>query len=345
MRVPRLHRPRLTRARTAWVVFLVAGTLAVAGTLRLVGGPGDEASLSGEQTPSGNATGVPTPAPTGEPTDGPTDGPFPSDPTVPTFFTMSSFNVLGAGHTSPQGNKKGWAPGEKRMKWAIQLLQSHDVDVAGLQEFEMPQYRVFKSELGSTWGAYPGASLGKVAVRNSIIWRLADWELVTPGWMKIPYFHGNEIRIPVVLLRNLHNGSQAWFLNSHNPANARGPAQKWRNIAAARQIAKVNSLRASTGLPVFLTGDMNERDTYFCKVTAATDLRAANGGANDGSGCRVPRPTIIDWIFGSADTWFTSYLTDRSKLVRKTTDHRMVVAKAIMPPALEVNACGKLTLC
>jgi hypothetical protein len=337
MRVQRRLHPRLTRARAAWVVFLLAGTLAVAGALHLATGPGDDATLSGEGSPTDSVTGLPT--------EGPTDGPFPDDSTLPAFFTVSSFNVLGAGHTSPNGNKKGWAPGEQRMKWAIQLLQSHDVDVAGLQEFEMPQYRVFKAELGSTWGAYPGATLGKVAVRDSIIWRKDTWELVQPGWMKIPYFHGNEVRTPVVLLRNLHNGGQAWFLNTHNPANARGPAQKWRNIAASRQIAKVNELRASTGFPVFLTGDMNERDTYFCKVTASTDLHAANGGLNDGSGCRVPRPTIIDWIFGSEETWFTSYLTDRSALVRKTTDHRMVVSHAILPPAIDVNACGKLTLC
>src|SRR4051794_36735920 len=101
MRVPRLH-PRLTRARVAWVVFLLAGTLAVAGALRLAGGPGDDATLSGEGSPTGDATGIPTDEPTDVPTDGPTSG----DPTVPTFFTVSSFNVLGAGHTSPNGNKK-----------------------------------------------------------------------------------------------------------------------------------------------------------------------------------------------------------------------------------------------
>lgn len=339
MRVPRWHHLRVTRSRAAWMVFLLVGTLAVAGALRLAGEPGDEGELSGQGSPSADAT------PTVPPDDDPTGGPFPIDQTLPTFFTISSFNVLGAGHTSPNGNKKGWALGTQRMKWAIRLLLSHDVDVAGLQEFEMPQYRVFKSELGSTWGAYPGSSLGKVAVRNSIIWRKDTWALVEPGWMKIPYFHGNEIRVPVVLLRNVHNGAQAWFLNTHNPANARGPAQKWRNIAASRQIAKVNALRGSTGLPVFLTGDMNERETYFCKITANTDLHAANGGRNDTTGCHPPRPTIIDWVFGSENTWFTSYRTDRSKLVRKTTDHRMVVVQGILPPALEVNTCGKLTLC
>lgn len=333
MRLPRLHRPRLTRARAAWLVFLVVATLAVAGTLRLVGGPDDGATLSGETTPS--------PSPTPEPT----DGPVPIDPTLPTFFTTSSFNVLGAGHTSPNGNKHGWAIGEKRMKWAIDLLGQHDVDVVGFQEFEMPQYRVFKSELGSTWGVYPGSTLGKVAVRNSIAWRLDTWALVEPGWMKIPYFHGNEIRMPVVRLQNLVNGQQAYFMNFHNPANARGPAQKWRNIAASRQIAKANQLRAETGLPVFLTGDMNERDTYFCKVTGNTDLRAANGGSNVGGACSVPRPTLIDWIFGSSNTMFTSYLSDHSALVRKTTDHHMIVAGAMLPPAFVVNECGKYTLC
>ena len=29
----------------------------------------------------------------------------------------------------------------------------------------------------------------------------------------------------------------------------------------------VNRLRTETGLPVFVTGDMNERDEYFCQMT------------------------------------------------------------------------------
>lgn len=336
-----MRSPRVPRARAAWIGVLLLAVLVGAVALRATGGPakGSDATLVAE-TP---ATVEPTP--TGEPTTTPTPDPFPSDPTLPTFFTVSSFNLLGAGHTDQGGNRKGWASGERRMKWAIDLLHRHDVQVVGFQEFQPPQYRVFMAEVGPEWGVYPGNKLARAAMHNSIAWRLDTWRLIQPGWMRIPYFHGDEIRMPVVLLQNVHNGAYAYFMNFHNPANARGNAQRWRNIAAARQIAKVNELRASTGLPVFMTGDMNEKDSYFCKVTGSTDLIAANGGSNSGSGCSVPRPTQVDWIFGSSNTWFTSYLADRSPLVRKTTDHPMIVSRTLLPPALLVNACGKLTLC
>src|SRR4051812_36962553 len=45
-------------------------------------------------------------------------------------FTLSSFNVLGSSHTPPGGK---YADGPTRMKWAVQLLNTHNVDVAGGQ--------------------------------------------------------------------------------------------------------------------------------------------------------------------------------------------------------------------
>ena len=67
-------------------------------------------------------------------------------------------------------------------------------------------------------------------------------------------------------------------------------------------------------------------------MTRGAPMVAANGGSNDSSGCRPPMPTQVDWIFGPVETSFSGYLADRSAAVRKTTDHPMVVAEALLPP-------------
>ena len=79
--------------------------------------------------------------------------PVPGD-TQPTSVRVASFNLLGAGHTSPRGNKagRGWASGTQRMKWAVQLIQNYKLDVVGLQEFESPQYSEFMRLVGDQFG-------------------------------------------------------------------------------------------------------------------------------------------------------------------------------------------------
>ena len=58
---------------------------------------------------------------------------------------------------------------------------------------------------------------------NTIAWQRSTWQLVEARTIQIPYFHGNLIRMPYVLLRNRLTGREAWFYNSHNPADAHGP--------------------------------------------------------------------------------------------------------------------------
>lgn len=254
----------------------------------------------------------------------------------PTQFTISSLNVLGADHTAPGGNRPGWASGPQRMKWLTKVFEDQGVEVIGLQEFQHPQYKVFEAELGATWDTFPGMAWGKKGMRNSVAWRADQWELVSGSWEKVPYFHGTILRMPVVRLRSLVTGQEIFVGSFHNPANARGPAAKWRKQATEIQIAMVNRLRLETGLPVFVTGDMNERDIYFCRMTAATDMVAANGGFNTGNGglggCGPARPTYIDWIFGSPETTFSAYEANRGPRVRKSTDHPMIIAEAQLPP-------------
>ncbi len=134
--------------------------------------------------------------------------------------------------------------------------------------------------------------------------------------------------MPFVLLRHTKTGVLSYFSTFHNPANIGGNQQRHRNEATRRQINLFNDLE-KTGIPQFVTGDMNERDEYFCKVTGGTPLVAAAGGSNSG-GCSPPRPTQIDWIFGSPNVTFSRYVVDRSAAVRRTSDHPAIVATVVI---------------
>ena len=248
---------------------------------------------------------------------------------VPTTFTLSSFNVLGSNHTGPNSR---YASGLRRIGLAVRLLDQHGVDVVGFQELQIDQYAELSRLVGDRFGIYPGG-LNRKVVQNSIAWDLASWQLVEGHTVSIPYFKGEEWQMPVVMLQNVTTGQLAYFANFHNPAtNRRHPGnQKWRTEATRRQIALANSLIYETGLPVFFTGDMNEREQYFCRLTGSAPMIAANGGSNEGGACRPPAyPMPVDWIFGSNQVEFLSYYRDESLYVRRTSDHPMIVAQAVL---------------
>ena len=251
------------------------------------------------------------------------------DPTKPPAqFTVSSLNLLGASHTSGGGNKPGYASGPQRVVWALQLLRAYDVDVVGLQESESTQIAAFNRLTGSAFDVYPGTSMGRGPVRQSIAWRTDTWKLVSAHTIAIPYFHGHRIPMPYVLLQNRESGQGVYFFNVHNPATTKshGNNQYWRNVAENIEAQLVRRLR-STGVPVVFTGDFNERASAFCRMASA-GLHAANGGGRTNGRCSPPANSGIDWIFGSSQIEFSNYLRQRNGLVRRTTDHPIVVARA-----------------
>jgi hypothetical protein len=237
-------------------------------------------------------------------------------------FTMATFNLLGSSHSQKGGSAAHFAPGVQRMNGALQILAQHQITVVGFQEFQPDQRAAFRSR-ATGWEMYPGLSLGRRAGENSVAWRSDTWEMVRPGLIPIPYFNGRIRPMPYVLLRNKQTGVQAFFSTFHNPANIGGNMQRFRSEATTREIKLFNSLETQK-IPQFVTGDMNERSEYFCRITGSTPLLAAGGGSNSG-GCAPPKPTQIDWIFGSPGVQFQNYTIDRSPLVRRTTDHPVVV--------------------
>ena len=136
-----------------------------------------------------------------------------------TTFRVGTFNVLGSSHTAKVGgNKRGYASGVTRMGMAYSLINQADLDVIGFQEFEEVQYGRFRSLAGSRWDVYPGPSLDRGSIRDSIAWRTDVWKLVEANSIAIPYFGGDLIRRPVVKLENIESGREVWFFNTHNPA-------------------------------------------------------------------------------------------------------------------------------
>ncbi len=247
-----------------------------------------------------------------------------------TTFRVASFNVLGDSHTRPGGNKKGWASSLTRMGWAVSLFRDTGVSVIGFQEFEHPQYYRFLSLTGGAWDVYPGPTLDRGSIRNSLAWDTRVWELVESWSVAVPYFGGNMIRRPVVKLKNIESEREVWFFNTHNPASTPrwGNNARWRAAAIGIQIRLANELGAD-GTPVVFTGDFNDRAEAFCPLTSQTALEAAAGGTGD-DGCVLPPRPGVDWIFGSGIEW-TQYASLTNGVVGRISDHPYVYAGGYIP--------------
>ena len=248
-----------------------------------------------------------------------------------TTFRVGTFNVLGSSHTAAiGGNKRGYSSGVTRMGMAYSLISQADLDVIGFQEFEDPQYARFRSLGGSRWDVYPGPSLDRGSIRDSIAWRTDVWKLVEANSIAIPYFGGQLIRRPVIKLENIESGREVWFFNTHNPASTpnHGNNAHWRGVAVSIEIRLANELGAD-GTPVVFTGDYNDRAEVFCPIVGGTDLLAANGGGYS-SGCDTPDRMDVDWIFGSG-MQFSDFVSASQGIVGRVSDHPFIYAEAFIP--------------
>lgn len=239
-------------------------------------------------------------------------------------FTVASFNLLGASHTTASTR---FATYPSRLRAAVGLMNSRQMDVVGTQEFQGQQYDYFMSQgYGDTWGAYywdPAG--GRRDTENAILWRKSTMELVRGETFEIPYFYGNIRRVPAVLLRERATGRTAWFLNVHNPADVRGDAAQYRAQALAIEKQKIIDLSA-TGRPVFLTGDFNDREKAFCPLTADRLMISPNSVPS--ATCAYPRESSIDWIFAAGQTRFSSFARDKATQTAGVSDHPMIIGRA-----------------
>ena len=241
-------------------------------------------------------------------------------------LVVSSFNVLGSSHTDRKGGRPGFAAGATRAGWAAQLVAGHDVDIVGFQELQADQMRVLMGALDG-YGIFPGPSLSWREAENSIMWRSDRWRLMQTSTVAIPYFGGRMRQMPYIRLRSRETGTDIWVANFHNPASTPrwGDNSRWRAEATRRQIALANALRSRTGLPVVFTGDFNARDSYFCPLVAHTALESPTGGSADKGACSPPASMNVDWVFATPEIEWVSSRVDRGPLVRRTSDHPMVL--------------------
>jgi endonuclease/exonuclease/phosphatase family metal-dependent hydrolase len=249
---------------------------------------------------------------------------------IPTFRT-ASFNLLGYGHTKPGGDAPRFEDGVTRTDYAVKVLDRRGIEVVGFQEFQNEQFDRFFEIVGDAWGVYPGDQLSDAAMHNSIAWRTERWALVSARSIPIIYAEGAWIRMPFVLLQHKESGRMVWFANFHNSYGRTAESQRYRDQARALEIDLANRLH-ETGVPLVLTGDMNERETYFCPMTTLAPMKSAAGGSYGASvPCTQPTDMRIDQIFGSHFLQFTNYLAAESKLINKTSDHPLVYADVSVP--------------
>ena len=245
-----------------------------------------------------------------------------------TSIVIASFNLLGHSHTERGGKFARMSAGGVRLGRTAALLRNHRVDVVGLQEVHPPQYQAFNRKVRG-YSFYPGPAVAQRNKQNIVAWKSSRFSLVTGRSLLIPYKKGRLVPMPVVKLRDKRSGQTFWVVTVHNAPGKTKKARASRARALSKQIALTGQLAAG-GQPVFMTGDMNDRVGYFCRFTASGEMRAAAGGSHKGS-CRPPKARIaqIDWIFGTTkNVSFSGYRFVKSPLVRRTSDHPLVVARA-----------------
>lgn len=238
-------------------------------------------------------------------------------------FVVAQLNVLGASHTAPGGSRASWPNWEQRLPGAVRALNAAGAEIATLQEFQPQQARGFLEMTDGSWTVFP-----KPAAKedNIVAWRTDRWIKVNEAFVKIPYFGGQERKMPYVLLQSRTTGKQVWVGSFHNPANVHGPAGKWRREATRREAELANKLQATA--PVIFAGDMNEEEPYFCQTIRQSSLRSASGGTV--TPCRKGKNQGINWLMGS-QVLFTGYKADWSLKDNRITDHPLVTARAQVP--------------
>jgi hypothetical protein len=276
-----------------------------------------------------------------------TDAPDPAaQPAGTTSFRIASFNLLGAGHTDGvDPDRKGWANSAQRLVWTRQLLDQQQIDVVGFQEMHRSQADAWVKN-NPDWATFPALAYGVTPAQNSVSWRTSEFRALKTRLIEIPYFNGTEQKMPYVYLEHLRTGQRMWLYNVHNPANIGGDHQKWRDIGFARAIDLVKRLRTNyPGVPVFMTGDMNDREKFFCPTVGGSELVSASGGYATAQTCVPPKGMLVDWLLGTAPNTFTGYRALRTPLVQKTSDHPMVLATANIPsPMMQQNRIRRVVV-
>jgi len=243
--------------------------------------------------------------------------------TAPFELTLGSFNVLGSQHTAPGGDRRNFPPASVRSVAAVNLMGKHGVDIVGTQELQNDQLAALQSRTG--FSAYPGLQWGSKETDNSILYDDDRFTFVSGSQFTIP-FMGRPRPQPILRLKEATTGREFYVVNTH-PSAGDGRYLTERRQGQATLVGVVNELKES-GLPVFVTGDMNDRQEFYCRVVPVAGLIASNGGSYSG-GCRPPSGSIaVDWVVGAGDLSWSGYWRDTSPVTTRMSDHFFISATA-----------------
>jgi endonuclease/exonuclease/phosphatase family metal-dependent hydrolase len=246
----------------------------------------------------------------------------------PVSFRIATFNVLGSQHTAPGGDRRRFPSASWRTPQAAGLIGKHGADVIGTQELQADQLDGLQRLTG--FAAYPGYAFGSKKTDNSILYDPAKFEFVDGSSFDITFMNGRHPQT-VLKLRERSTGREMYFVNMHTSAGHDRRNTGTRIAGHLTGAAVVNDLQA-TGLPVFVTGDMNDRVEFFCRFLPRTGMVAAIGGSTAG-GCHPPGHLAVDWITASNDVGFSNYWEDGTPQARKISDHYFVSAVATVAAA------------
>jgi endonuclease/exonuclease/phosphatase family metal-dependent hydrolase len=243
-------------------------------------------------------------------------------------FRIGTLNILGSNHT--RGGHGRYGRGTDRAAISAGLIESRGIDVVGLQEVQDDQLVVLQNQLAG-YGIWPMQVLGNNTQRLQVAWRESQFELVDTG--SVDYvFSSQRIPLPWVRLRDRVDGGEFYVITTHNSA---GGLEGERDAATSVEIALINELH-STGLPVYITGDMNEHEEFFCRAATEAQMTAANGGSG-ASGCVLPpRPRRVDWIMGTTEIGFSGYVQDGASLARASDHYLLYADTALSSPGTTI---------
>lgn len=229
---------------------------------------------------------------------------------------VMTFNLLGSQHTAPNGTRPDWAPGRIRSEWASSLIAERNASLVGIQEIQPDQVASLNTATDGQYTIWPGTSMGYAGAPQSVMWRTSEWTAVWQDTVTIPFMRTQPRPQPVVRLRHNATGQELYLLNAHFSP---GKMESDRRKATAILIRTIRTLQKD-GLPILLTGDLNDNHRVFCQLTSKTKLRSPLGGSNRNGSCRPPAGRRVDWIFGSVGT-FGQITIAQGPRVRRTTDH------------------------